>query len=100
MTHWQTEEQVFTVGKFVTYGYGYYSFELGNEELLVFEEINKRLLQKYDLQSGTYQGKYFEVTYSILTEDLDDEDFVVLRLDDLELLSQKTMSSQEESLEV
>ena len=99
MTYYQTEEQVFTTGKFVTYGYGYYSFELGNQELLVFEEIKKELLNKYDLRTNQFEGKYFEIAYTIVTEDLDDEDFVVLRLNDLTLVSKGQLNSQEEILE-
>lgn len=100
MIYHQTEERAFTVGKFVTFGYGYYSFELGNKELLVFEEIDKALLQKYDLRTGAYEGRYFEVAYSILTEDLDDEDFVVLRLNDLTMVPKGQISSQEEAIQL
>lgn len=99
MVYHQTEELAYTVGKFVTYGYGYYSFELGNEELLVFEEINKELLQKYDLKTGEHEGRYFEIAYSILTEDLNDEDFVVLRLNNLTMVPKGQISSQEETIE-
>jgi hypothetical protein len=98
--YYKNEEQAFTVGKFVTYGYGYYSFELGNEELLVFEEIKRSVLEKYNLKSKEFEGKYFEIEYSILTDDTDIEDFVVLRLNDVTMVSKSMSNSQEETLEV
>lgn len=85
-SYYSNEEKIETVGTFITFGFGYYSFVLDNGDEIIFEEIKKGVLEKYNLKSGKYQGKIFNITYSILTEDLDDEDFVVLRLDYLKLL--------------
>lgn len=85
-SYYSNEEKIEALGTFITFGFGYYSFVLENGDEVIFEEIKKEVLEKYDLKSGKFQGKKFNLTYSILTEDLDDEDFVVLRLDYLEKL--------------
>jgi hypothetical protein len=84
--YYSSEEKIEVIGTFITFGFGYYSFVLENGDEVIFEEIRKTVLEKYDLKAGEFQGKKFNITYSVLTEDLDDEDFVVLRLDYLKLL--------------
>ncbi|RBW55195.1 hypothetical protein DS884_16325 [Tenacibaculum sp. E3R01] len=84
--YYSSEEKIDETGTFITFQFGYYSFLLENGEEIVFEEIKKDVIEKYNLKSGKFQGKKFNITYSVLTEDLDDEDFVVLRLDNLEII--------------
>lgn len=84
--YYSSEEKIEITGTFITFGFGYYSFVLENGEEVMFEEIRKTVLEKYDLKSGKFQGAEFKIVYSVLTEDLDDEDFVVLRLDQLDIL--------------
>ena len=81
MRYFESREQVTTVGTFITYAYGYYSFELDSGEVLAFDEIEKEILKKYDLKSDQLSNEKFEIFYSIIIDDLDDEDFVILRLD-------------------
>lgn len=84
--YYSKEEKVEETGTFITYGFGYYSFVLENGDEVIFEEIKKGVIEKYNLKSGKFQGKKFKITYSVLIEDLDDDDFVVLRLDNLEMI--------------
>jgi hypothetical protein len=83
MTYFESKEQVIAEGTFITYAYGYYSFELEDGEVLAFDEVDKRVLEKYDLKSRKFADCKFEIHYSIIIDDTDEEDFVILRLDDL-----------------
>jgi len=85
MRYFESREQVTTEGAFITYAYGYYSFEIDGGEVLAFDEIEKGVLEKYDLKSDQFNGQKFEIFYSIIIDDMDDEDFVILRLDDLKI---------------
>ena len=84
--YYSSEEKIEEIGTFITFGFGYYSFVLDSGEEVVFEEIRNEVLEKYNLKSEKFQGKKFNITYSILTDDLNDEDFVILRLDNLEII--------------
>ena len=83
MRYFESREQVVVGGTFIIYAYGYYSFELDDGEVLAFDEIDKLVLEKYNLKSDLLNGHKFEIFYSIIIDDMDDEDFVILRLDDL-----------------
>ncbi|MFD2568396.1 hypothetical protein [Pseudotenacibaculum haliotis] len=85
MRYFESREQVTTEGTFITYTYGYYSFEIDGGEVLAFDEIEKGVLEKYDLKSDQFNDQMFEIFYSIIIDDMDDEDFVILRLDDLKI---------------
>lgn len=85
MRYFESREQVTTEGTFITYTHGYYSFEIDGGEVLAFDEIEKGVLEKYDLKSDQFNGQKFEICYSIIIDDMDDEDFVILRLDDLKI---------------
>jgi len=86
MIDYQMNEQVKTTGNFITFAYGYYSFELSDGEVLAFDEVSKKVLDKYDLKSKEYSGQKFEIHYSIILDDTDQEDFVILRLDNLTIM--------------
>ena len=85
MRYFESREQVTVEGIFINYANGYYSFEVDGSELLAFDEIEKEVLEKYDLKSDQFNGQKFEICYSIIIDDMDDEDFVILRLDDLKI---------------
>ena len=57
MKYYESTEQVNVVGSFITFSYGYYSFELDEGEVLAFDEIDKNVLEKYDLKSNKYKRK-------------------------------------------
>ena len=74
-------------GIFVKYHDGYYTFRFEFDELIVFEHINKTVLDEFDLRGNTYIGRKFNVTYEeLLDESDDDEDFIIFRIRKLELL--------------
>lgn len=87
MRYYESTEQIKTIGSFISFSNGYYSFELDEGELIAFEEINTTILSTYELRSNKLSGEMFEVTYSIIIDDIDDEDFVILRLDDLKIIN-------------
>lgn len=68
---------------FDTFHDGYFTFILESDEAIVFEEINRFILEKYDLRNVEFRGKKFDITFSENIEDLDDEDFVIYRLEKL-----------------
>lgn len=84
--YYSNEEKIETIGMFLSCGYGYYNFLLENGEEIIFEEIRKSILEEYDLNIESFRGNKFHITYSVLTDDLDDDDFVTLRLDNLKLV--------------
>lgn len=86
MKYYESTEQINVIGSFITFRNGYYSFELDEGEVLALDEIDKNVLEKYDLKSSKFEGKLFKITYSIIIDDMDDEDFIILRLDNLELI--------------
>ncbi len=71
-------------GVFKKYYNGYYQFIMDNGETIVFEEVSRAVIKKFDLKSDKFKGKSFEITYSEYVED-DDEDFVSFKIEKLEL---------------
>ena len=67
---------------FYKYDNGYYTFILDNEDAIVFEEINKSVLDEFDLKSSLLKNKRFRVTFTETVQD-DDEDMVIYRLEKL-----------------
>ncbi len=65
---------------------GAYSFELENGDNIVFEQINKSILNKYDLKSKDFKNKNFKISYTEIFDDEDDEDFVLFKLEKIELI--------------
>ena len=86
MNYYNTEQTVTLKGLFKEYSNGAFSFELENKDIIDFEEINKNVLIKYDLKSSTFKNKTFLITYKEIFDDLDDDDFVVFKLENLEIL--------------
>jgi hypothetical protein len=74
------------VGKFYRFSNGYYTFLLKNEEELIFEEVSKRVQMKFDLTSKELVGKNFNIIYTEILDDLSDDDFIIYRIEDLELI--------------
>ncbi len=71
---------------FKRYENGYYTFGIENGEDLVFEEINPRVLQHYDLKTDkTLIGETFEISYTERYED-DEDDLLVYRIEALKCL--------------
>lgn len=83
MVYYRAEQLMESVGVYSGYKDGYYTFILEDNEVVDFEEINKMLLVKYNLKSNELKGKKFEIIYKEIINDLDDEDFVVLKLEEL-----------------
>ena len=86
MGYYSSFQDANTQGVFLRYENGYFYFTNESKDEIVFDEINKHALEKYDLKTAEFKGKKFHIYYTEIMEDLDDEDFVVLRLDDLELI--------------
>ena len=86
MKYYSTEELIFEEGIFKNYENGYFSFQLNNGDLIEFEQINNNILNLYDLRSKVHIGKKFEIEYLEIIDDLDDEDFVILKLNKLKIL--------------
>jgi hypothetical protein len=73
-------------GVFIKYSQGYFTFLLKNGEKIIFEEVDKRVLNKFDLSLKDLAGKEFEVYYSKKIEYFEDDDFIIYRIEDLELI--------------
>ncbi len=76
-------------GIFVKYHDGYYTFKFEFDELIVFEQINKTVLEEFDLRGNRYIESKFNVTYEELLDESDDDDFIIFRIRNLELLGSK-----------
>lgn len=86
MTYYNAEQSVTAIGTFVGYLEGGYVFHLENDDLIDFDRINKQVLDKFDLKSSEFKEQKFELYYSEIYDDLDDEDIVIFKLNDLKLL--------------
>ena len=71
---------------FLAYNNGYYTFVLENEDEIVFEEINKTILEDYPLKDKSLQHKKFKITYTEFVEDEDDENLIINRLEKIKEL--------------
>lgn len=86
MSYYSAEQSMTSIGIYMGYKDGYYSFVLENNDVIDFEEINKMILVKFDLKSDELKERKFEINYKEIIDDLDDEDFIVLKLDSINLL--------------
>jgi hypothetical protein len=86
MAYYNSQETVTLVGVYQGYTNGYYVFELENGDIIDFEQINKKNLEHLDLKSSTYKNKSFEITYKEIFDDMDDEDLVIFKLENLQPL--------------
>ena len=71
------------IATFINYDNGYYTFVLDNEDAIVFEEINKAILERFNLKDSAYRHKKFKVTFIETVQD-DDDDMVIYRLENLQ----------------
>ena len=72
---------------FKKYANGYYTFLFENGEELVFEEVNPRVLYKYDLKNDkSLINKTFTLSFVEVFDDVD-EDFIIYRIEYLELIN-------------
>ena len=72
---------------FKSYNNGYYTFIFENDMEVVFEEIRLEILEKYDLKNDlSLRNKVFNLAYSEAIED-DDDDFIILKIEYLELIN-------------
>lgn len=66
---------------------GYYTFRFDDSLELIFEEIHPRILLKYDLKHDTsLLNKSFHLSFSEYITD-DEEDWVIYKIDYLELIN-------------
>ncbi len=86
MNYYRAERNMLVTGVYAGYKNGYYTFVLEDNDIIDFDEINKMILVKFDLKSDKFKGRKFEIIYTEIIDDLDDEDFVVLKLEDLKLI--------------
>ena len=66
---------------FINYENGYCTFELENKEEIIFEEINRLILNEFNLKDKALKGNTYVIGYRELIED--DEDLVIYRLEKL-----------------
>ncbi|TCI90978.1 hypothetical protein [Tenacibaculum sp. M341] len=86
MIYYSTEQQITSKGVYAGYKEGYYVFILDNNDIVDFEQIKKALLIQFDLKSEKLKGHRFEIEYKVIVDDIDDEDFIILKLNNLKLL--------------
>ena len=86
MIYYKAEQASTLAGIYKGYEDGYYLFELNNGVIMDFEQINKKVLEEFDLKSTTFKNKSFIVNYLEIIDDLDDEDFIIYKIEKLELL--------------
>tara|TARA_R110002073_G_scaffold72537_1_gene177452 strand:- start:446231 stop:446491 length:261 start_codon:yes stop_codon:yes gene_type:complete len=83
MRQYSLKERKIEIATFRNYNNGYYTFFLDTEEAIIFEQIDKSILETYNLRDATSKGAKFEISYTEMIDDDDDDDFVVYRLDQL-----------------
>lgn len=66
---------------------GYYTFLFENGEEMVFEEVNPRVLHKFDLKNDKFLiNEKFHLSFVEVFDD-EDEDFIIYRIEYLELIN-------------
>ena len=65
---------------------GYYTFVLHDGDIIIFEQINHKILREFDLKSEEYIDKVFEIGYTEIYDDFESDDFLIFRLEHLSLL--------------
>lgn len=83
MRQYSLKERKIETATFYNYSNGYYTFLLDNEETIIFEQINKSILEGYNLRDINLKGTKFEISYTEMIDDDDDDDFIIYRLDNL-----------------
>ncbi|MBT7623746.1 MAG: hypothetical protein HN595_04385 [Flavobacteriaceae bacterium] len=86
MKYFNSNQSLYSKGIFIGCIEGYATFQLENNEIIYFEQINKKIEHHYDLKSNRYKNKSFDIYYTEIFDDLDEEEFIIFRLDDLKLL--------------
>ena len=86
MNYYNAKQSLSAKGMFIGYLEGYATFHLENDEIIDFEQVNKRILNVYDLKNNEFKNKFFEIYYTEVYDDLSDDDFIFYKLEDLKLL--------------
>lgn len=66
---------------------GYYTFELENGDIIVFEQVEAKILKEFQLKSNKNIDMVFEIIYTEIYDDFESDDFLIFRLEDLNFLS-------------
>ncbi|MFD0963785.1 hypothetical protein [Pseudofulvibacter geojedonensis] len=74
------------IGVFKKHFNGYYSFELANGDIIVFEQVDSSISKEYQLKSNKHIDMVFEITYSESYDEFESDDFIIFKLEDLKLL--------------
>lgn len=86
MTYYNAKQTMMYNGIFVGYIDGGYIFHLENDDMIDFDQINPKILEEYNLKTNEYKNQGFQIVYSENFDDLDDEDMVIFKLEELKLL--------------
>ncbi|WP_237275784.1 hypothetical protein [Tenacibaculum ovolyticum] len=86
MNYYSAKQNITIIGTFLGFIKGTYTFHLENNDIIDFDEINIKIFEEFDLKSTSIKNKIFEITYSENFDDIDDEDIVVLKLEQLKLV--------------
>ncbi|MGB0896283.1 MAG: hypothetical protein ACPGU9_05385 [Flavobacteriaceae bacterium] len=74
------------VGVYRNHLNGYYSFSVENADVIVFEQIDSKILKEFQLKSDRYINMIFEITYSESYDEFESDDFMIYKLEHLKLL--------------
>lgn len=86
MNYYSAKQSITIIGTFLGFINGTYTFHLENNDVIDFDEINTKIFEEFDLKSTSLKNKVFEITYLENFDDIDDEDIVVFKLEQLKLL--------------
>lgn len=86
MNYYSAAQKLTFTGVYVGYIEGGYVFHLENDDIIDFDQVSPKVLKEFDLKSSKFRNKSFEITYSENFDDLDDEDVVFFKLEQLKLL--------------
>ncbi|CAM1369450.1 conserved hypothetical protein [Tenacibaculum litopenaei] len=86
MNYYSAQQKMTAIGVYAGYHDGNYTFVLENNEVIDFDQINTMILEHFDLKSTQLKGTRFEINYIELIDDVDDEDYISLKLNQLTLV--------------
>lgn len=86
MNYYSAKQNITITGTFIGFINDTYTFDLENNDIIDFDEVNPKIFEEFDLKSTLFKNKVFEITYSENFDDIDDEDIVLFKLEKLKLL--------------
>jgi hypothetical protein len=86
MNYYNDKQSLSDKAIFIGYLEGYATFQLENDDIIDFDQINEKIFSAYDLKEPDFKNRSFEIYYTEIFDDSEDDNYIIYRLEDLKLL--------------